>query len=56
MGMTNLSDVFCHRTDNILSVVPDLIKIVDNSLLQLETEEKLLVFLRITLEACQKGI
>jgi hypothetical protein len=42
MGMKNSSDVFCHKTDNILSAVPDLIKIVDDSLLQAETEEKLL--------------
>jgi hypothetical protein len=35
--------------------VPDLIKIVDDSLLQAETEEKLLIILQIALEACRKG-
>jgi hypothetical protein len=39
MGMKNSSDVLYHRTDEILLVVPDLIKIVDDSLLQAETEE-----------------
>jgi hypothetical protein len=28
MGMKNLTDVFCHRTDDIVSAVPDLFKIV----------------------------
>jgi hypothetical protein len=55
MGMKNSSDVFCHRTDNILSDVPDLIKVVDDSLLQAETEEELLSILRIALVACRKG-
>jgi hypothetical protein len=55
MGMKNSSDVFCHRTDDILSDVPDLIKVVDNSLLQAETEDKLLSILRIALNACWKG-
>jgi hypothetical protein len=55
MGMKNSSDVFCHRTDDILSDVPDLIKVVDDSLLQAETEEELLSILRIALVACWKG-
>jgi hypothetical protein len=42
MGIKNSSDVFCHRTDNILSDVPDIIKVMDNLLLQVETEEDLL--------------
>jgi hypothetical protein len=54
MGMKNSSDVFCHRTDDILSDVPDLIKVVDDSLLQAETEEDLLSILRIALVACFK--
>jgi hypothetical protein len=52
MGMKNSSDVFCHRTDDILSDVPDLIKVVDDLLLQAETEEELLSILRIALIAC----
>jgi hypothetical protein len=55
MGMKNSSDVFCHRTDDILSDVTDLIKVVDDSLLQAETEDELLSILRIALVACRKG-
>jgi hypothetical protein len=55
MGMKNLSDVFCHRTDNIFAAVPDLLKIVDEELLQAATEEELLVKLRIALTACRAG-
>jgi hypothetical protein len=55
MGMKNSSDVFCHRTDNILSDVPDLIKVVGDSLLQAETEDELLSILCIALVACRKG-
>jgi hypothetical protein len=50
-----LNAVFCHRTDNIFSAVPDLLKIVDNALLQAATEEELLVKLRIALTACRAG-
>jgi hypothetical protein len=46
MGMKNLSDVFCHRTDDILSYVPDIIRVVDDLLLQAETEDELLSILR----------
>jgi hypothetical protein len=42
MGMKNLSDVFCHRTDDIFAAVPDLLKIVDDVLLKAPTEEELL--------------
>jgi hypothetical protein len=55
MGMTNLSDVFCHRTDDIFAAVPDILKIVDDALLQARTEEELLVRLRIALTSCRKG-
>jgi hypothetical protein len=55
MGMKNSSDVFCHRTDNIFAAVPDLLKIVDNVLLQAATEEELLVKLLIALTACRAG-
>jgi hypothetical protein len=52
MRMKNLSDVFCHRTDNIFAAVPDILKIVDYALLQAPTEEELLVKLRIGLTSC----
>jgi hypothetical protein len=55
MGMKNLSDVSYHRTDDIFAAVPDLLKIVDNTLLQAPTEEELLVKLRIALTACRAG-
>jgi hypothetical protein len=55
MGMKNSSDVFCHRTNDILSDVPDLIKVVDDLLLQAETEDELLSILHIALVACRKG-
>jgi hypothetical protein len=55
MGMKISNDVFCHRTDNILSDIPDLIKVIDDSILQAETEDELLSILRIALVACQKG-
>jgi hypothetical protein len=55
MGMKNLSNVFCHRTDNIFSSVPDLLKVVDDALLQAPTEEELLVKLCIALNACRSG-
>jgi hypothetical protein len=38
--------------DNILSDVPDLIKVVEDSLLQAEAEDELLCILRIALNAC----
>jgi hypothetical protein len=55
MGNANPSDIFCHRTDNIFSAVPDLLKIVDDALLQAATEEELLVKLRIELTDCRVG-
>jgi hypothetical protein len=51
MGMKNSNDVFCHKKDNIFAAVPDLLKIVDDALLQAATEEELLVKLRIALTA-----
>jgi hypothetical protein len=50
-----LSDVFCHRTDNIFAVVPDILKSVDDALLQAPTEEELLVKLCIALASCREG-
>ena len=55
MGMKNSSDVFCHRTDDILAGIPDLLKIVDDALLQADSEEELLVLLRMALTACRAG-
>jgi hypothetical protein len=55
MCMKDSSDVFCHRTDNIFAAVQDLLKIVDDVLLQAATEEELLVKLRIVLTACRTG-
>jgi hypothetical protein len=55
MGMKNSSDVFRHRTDDIFAAVPDLLKIVNNALLQAPTEEELLVKLCIALTACRAG-
>jgi hypothetical protein len=52
MGMKNSSDVFSHRTDDIFSAVPDVMKIVDDALLQAPTEKELLIKLRIALTAC----
>jgi hypothetical protein len=55
MSMKNSSDVFCHRTDDIFATVPDVLKIVDDALLQVPTEKELLVKLRIALTACREG-
>jgi hypothetical protein len=55
MRMKNSSDVFCHRTDDIFAAVPDVLKIVDDALLQAPTEKKLLVKLRMALTSCQEG-
>jgi hypothetical protein len=55
MGMKNLSDIFCHRTDNIFAAVPDLLKIVNDALLQAPTEKELLVKLHIALTTRRAG-
>jgi hypothetical protein len=55
MGMKNSSDVFCHRTDYIFAAVPDVLKIVDDALLQAPTEKELLVKLRMALTSCREG-
>ncbi len=55
MGMVNSSDVFCHRTDDIFAAVPDVLKIVDDALLQAPTEKELIKKLRIALSACREG-
>jgi hypothetical protein len=55
MGMKNLNDVFCHRTDDIFAAVPDILKIEDDALLQAPSEEELLVKFRIVLTSCREG-
>ena len=55
MGLSCSSDVFCSRTDDILASVPNLLKIVDDALLQAPTKEILLKHLRIALQACREG-
>ena len=54
MGMNCSSDHFCVRTDNILSPVPDVLKIVDDALLQAPTKRKVLRKLRTALKCCRK--
>lgn len=55
MGLCPSSDAFCYRTDDILSEVPDLLKIVDDCLLQAETETELLRRFRIALTCARTG-
>ena len=55
MGMNNSSDVFCKRTDDILRNVPDLLKIVDDTLIQAPTKDAALSTLRMMLECCRKN-
>jgi hypothetical protein len=55
MGMKNSSDVFCHRTDDIFPAVPDVLKIVDDALLQAPSEKELLEKLLMALTSCREG-
>jgi hypothetical protein len=55
MGMKNSSDVFCHRIDDIFAALPDVLKIVDDALLQAPTEKKLSVKLLMALTSCREG-
>ena len=54
MGLCPSSDAFCNRTDNFLLDVPDLLKIVDDVLLQAPTKQELMRKLQITLKCCRK--
>ena len=54
MGMNNSSDYFCGKTDHILSPVPDILKIVDDALLQAPTKRKVLRKLKIALDCCKR--
>ena len=54
MGLSPSSDGFCERTDNILQPVPDLLKIVDDALLQAPTKQAVLQKFRIALNCCRQ--
>ena len=54
MGLSPSSDGFCERTDIILAPVPDMLKIVDDALLQAPTKEELLKKLEVALVCCRK--
>ena len=54
MGLSPSSDGFCERTDIILAPVPDMLKIVDDALLQAPTKEQLLKKLETALACCRK--
>ena len=54
MGLSPSSDGFCVKSDNILHPVPDLLKIVDDALLQAATKEELLKKLAIALQCCRQ--
>ena len=55
MGMSSSSDEFCFRTDRILAEVPDMLKIVDDALLQAPTYEELCRRFRLACEAARRG-
>lgn len=55
MGMNSSSDGFCFRTDEILRAVPDLLKIVDDALLQAATYDELMRKFELMLQCCRKG-
>lgn len=54
MGLSPSSDGFCSRTDHFLRPVPDLLKIVDDALLQAPTKQELLRNFKITLQCCRR--
>ena len=54
MGLCPSSDAFCNRTDNFLQPVPDVLKIVDDALLQAQTKQEVLKKFRIALQCCRK--
>ena len=55
MGINNSSDTFCAKTDQIFQTVPDLIKIVDDGLIQGETQEEVLQKFETALQACREN-
>ena len=54
MGLSPSSDGFCSRTDFFLQPVPDLLKIVDDALLQALTKQELLRKFKIALDCCRQ--
>ena len=55
MGLNPSSDYFCERSDMAFANIPDLLKIVDDGLLQAPTKQDLLKLFRQILECCRKS-
>ena len=55
MGLNPSSDYFCERTDLAFAKVPDLLKIVDDGLLQAPSKPVLLKSFREVLECCRQN-
>ena len=55
MGLNPSSDHFCERSDNALSAVENLLKIVDDGLLQASTKQDLLLQFEEVLKCCRKN-
>ena len=55
MGLNPSSDHFCERSDKAFRPVENLLKIVDDGLLQASTEQDLLVQFKLVLECCRKS-
>ena len=55
MGLNPSSDHFCERTDKAFVTIEDLLKIVDDGLLQAPTLWVLLITFRKVLEQCHKN-
>ena len=55
MGLNPSSDYFCERSDYAFADVLDLLKIVDDGLLQAPTRQDLLRQFRLALECCRKS-
>ena len=54
MGLCSSSDEFCVRTDEAVADLPYVLKIVDDLLIQAETEEQLFLRLREVLNRCRE--
>ena len=55
MGMSSSSDGFCDKSDHVFRPVPDLLKIVDDALIQAPTKQELLRKFKIALECCRSN-
>ena len=55
MGLNPSSDHFCERSDNVFASVEDLLKIVDDGLIQASTRHDLLIKFKAVLECCRKN-